>query len=143
MKPTSTAVVACTFPRLEHRINRGLRHRANRGKRIDHALPVHHASADLCLLEKDFTEENGPRVVGQPPRQLALVVIVPGQQGLLSVVGEHASTSGFSGFSRGLGRSLGGFDLGVVGLDLLPNQLSHVLDFHFGTDGAQSVGDHG
>ena len=135
MKPASSTVVARSLPRLEHRINRGARHGSNRGKRLDHALPIHQASANLRLLKENLAEENGPRVVSGPPRQVTLVVIVPFQQRLLVVGRQQGGTSGFSeigGFRSGFF----GFDFGIVGFDLLPNQFSDVLHLHFRTDGA-------
>ena len=143
METAGTAVVARTFPRLQDGINRSVRHGSDGRKRLNHPLPIHQTTTHLRLLQKNFTEEDVPRVVGLSPRQGPLVLVVPLQQGVLIVVIEHASTSGFSRFSRRFSRGFGSFDLGVVGLDLFPHQLGHVLDFHFRTDGAEAVGDHG
>jgi len=67
MKAASAAVVARTFPGLEHRINMGLRHGGDGRKGLDHPLPVHQATTDLSLLQQNFTEQNRPWVVALPP----------------------------------------------------------------------------
>ena len=144
MEPPCTAVVARSLPRLEHRIDRRVGHAFNGGKRLDHPLPVQYSSAHLGLLKQDLAQQDGPRVVGLTPGQITLMSIVPIEQGLLVVCVKHApSSSGFGGFWSSFSGGFGRFDLGIVGLDLLPNKFGNVLDFHLCANSTQAVGHHG
>src|SRR5207302_10174384 len=69
---------------LANDVGRGcLREGRDRRPPLEPALPPRHDSVDLRLLRHDFAHENGVRVAGPPPREIAAVHAEPGQKTFL------------------------------------------------------------
>ena len=79
---SGTAIVSQSLPQLQHLILIGGSQRADGGVAFRKTEIVFHALHDARLLENDLRQPNAVRVVGFAPRQGAMILAIPRNQGV-------------------------------------------------------------
>ena len=82
-------VIAEPGPRLAHRGFLGSGQRCHRGKLMQELSEARRNGLHLRLLQHDFRHPNGVGILRAPPRKIALVLAVEGQQRALHVGDAH------------------------------------------------------
>src|SRR5262245_42802187 len=77
------AVVAEALPLADHVAGRGGRERLDRGPALEESEVARDDARDLRLLGHDLGDEDRVRISGAPPRQVAAVLVEPGEKGRL------------------------------------------------------------